>query len=90
MLQFLPRFINELIVQVPCALARLLLIAITLGTGYFYVSIKDEIAELRLKQTSISTEQVSVLAALQELTLEVRGYRQDIIEQNKELRRVKR
>lgn len=70
-------------------MARLLIVVFTLSAGYLYVSLKEEISEIKSKQVRISTEQVSVLAALQELTLEVRGYRQDIIEQNKELRKGK-
>ena len=89
MINFFVKMGAEFCRQLPCATARILLIVVTLGAGYLHFTARKDIEELKLKQATITFQQTQVLASLQELIIEVRGYRTDILLQNQEMRKGK-
>lgn len=86
MLAFVLRVGQAIIRILPAAIARLLVLAVLVLAGLAHVSATRRIEVLERTQDRLETQNGHVLRALNELTAEVRGYREDIREENKALK----
>lgn len=86
MLALLGKTLDALIRLLPAAMARLLVLAILLGALLLHLSALRRISTVERAQDHLETQNTHVLKAVTELTAEVRGYREDIREENKTLK----
>ena len=91
MITFILGFFRELIKLLPAAVARVLLILTLLGgISLHLLSVRRiEVLERGADAAQIKGDlrYNQLLRSVDELAIEVRGYRADILEQNKELRK---
>ena len=84
------KVLEALLKALPVALVRLLLLAVVLGAAAAHLTATRRIEVLERGQDRLEdrfkTQNEHVLAALGELKSEVRGYRDDIREENKTLK----
>ncbi len=83
---FLGRCLEALIKVLPAALVRLLLIAVVIGAATLHYLATTRIGALERSQDALQIQNGHVLRAVNDLASEVRGYREDIREENKVLK----
>jgi len=83
MISFMSKLVDEFTKALPATIARLLLLTAVIGAAMLHITSIRRIESIEMKQYAL---EMKVLPAVEELTNEVRGYRRDIIDQNRELR----
>ena len=93
MMAFLAATGRALVAQLPPAIARILVLMLLVGVLTLHVWASARITALELADEKLRTADIMlseqnkhVLAAVAELTTEVRGYRDDIRDENKALK----
>ena len=77
---------KEIARALPAAFVRALLLGTVIGAGYFHYRGMQRVTALEQWQASTTAQNSHVISSVNELAAEVRGYRADILEQNKILR----
>lgn len=91
------RFIETFIRLLPATIARTLLVLVTVGALGLHIWAMERIRSLevadtdrRVEAAELRAQNAHVLAAVKELAEEIRGYREDIRDENKALRGARR
>ncbi len=96
MSSLLARFIEAFVRLLPATLARMLLVLSVMGALGLHLWAMERIhklemadADRRVEVGKIQAQNSYVLRAVEDLTVEIRGYREDIRSENKNLRQLK-
>lgn len=85
-IEFLLKIGAEFAKALPVAIVRVLLLLTLIGAGALHVTATRRINILERGADAAKVQQGAVMTKLDELTAEVRGYRNDILDQNRLLR----
>jgi ABC-type transport system involved in cytochrome bd biosynthesis fused ATPase/permease subunit len=90
MLAFLLKVGQSIVHVLPAAIARLLVLAVLLVALLLHVSASRRIEKLEVAETERRVQYENVINAVTELKIEVRGYRDDMRQENKALKEQRR
>ena len=87
---FLAEAFKAFVRALPDALVRVLLIVVVVGAAVLHLLATERITNLERSQSDLRIQNVHVLTAVNDLATEVRGYREDMREENRALKGLQR